>query len=169
MKANALFTIFLLVAITALFNLQCSNKDESSSSCALTNCINGGTCLNGNCNCPTWYEGDNCGQEVRAKFLGTYKGTINAYDYLHPNGLNGAVTTAFSTHPEGPQYISMDGSYMKIQLTSPSGTFDIPTQSVGSSTWSGSGSFSGNSVHLEFGGYDNLGHAESFIINAQRQ
>lgn len=35
-------------------------------------CENGGTCIEGTCDCATGYEGDNCADEMRAKFVGSY-------------------------------------------------------------------------------------------------
>ena len=40
--------------------------------CKDVQCKNGGTCLDGTCNCPDGYSGDDCGTNISANFLGTY-------------------------------------------------------------------------------------------------
>lgn len=42
--------------------------------CKDVTCQNGGTCNEGNCVCPTGYEGTNCETKSRDKFIGTYVG-----------------------------------------------------------------------------------------------
>ena len=41
-------------------------------------CLNNGTCLNGDCFCPEWFEGDYCEQEIREKYIGTYRGDFSS-------------------------------------------------------------------------------------------
>ena len=45
--------------------------------CAGVVCLNGGICNNGNCDCAEGYTGTNCESEIRARFIGTFRGTRN--------------------------------------------------------------------------------------------
>lgn len=40
--------------------------------CKDTTCLNGGTCIDGSCDCPSGYQGDSCNYETRSFFYGTY-------------------------------------------------------------------------------------------------
>lgn len=42
--------------------------------CRDVNCGNNGICDNGNCNCDDGYEGDECENEIRTKFIGVWTG-----------------------------------------------------------------------------------------------
>ena len=48
--------------------------------CRKTNCINGGYCNNGTCECPFGYEGTNCETEMREKFIGIFNGSYSDSD-----------------------------------------------------------------------------------------
>ncbi len=41
-------------------------------------CLNNGTCLNGDCFCPEWFEGDYCERAVREKYVGIYRGDFSS-------------------------------------------------------------------------------------------
>lgn len=59
---------FLGVATTLVYT-SCE-KD----SCLDLKCLNGGTCTDGYCRCPSGYEGPTCNERIVDKFLGTYVG-----------------------------------------------------------------------------------------------
>jgi len=40
--------------------------------CKDVQCKNGGTCIDGSCNCPDGYSGPDCGTNITANFIGTY-------------------------------------------------------------------------------------------------
>lgn len=62
---NIAFSVLLtLGAFTAITYTSC-NKDE----CKDVVCNNGGTCVDGTCQCSTGYEGTNCQTESRTKFI----------------------------------------------------------------------------------------------------
>ena len=63
--ASGVLTIILLLSVVLLVN---SCKD----SCQDIQCLNGGTCIDGSCNCADGYSGNDCGTNVSANFLGTY-------------------------------------------------------------------------------------------------
>ncbi|MFN0213596.1 MAG: hypothetical protein ACKVT2_05020, partial [Saprospiraceae bacterium] len=84
---NILFTCMVLA-----LGLRCTKGDPPPPPdlCASVQCLNGGTCEDGSCNCGFWYEGTDCGQEVRAKFFGNYTGTL-----INKNG--STTTSSFVT------------------------------------------------------------------------
>lgn len=65
---NIAFSALLAVGAFTTVTYTACNKDE----CKDVVCQNGGTCVTGNCNCATGYEGTNCETAVRAKFLKTW-------------------------------------------------------------------------------------------------
>jgi len=70
---SSLLTVFsfLGIASTVLYN-SCQID-----TCSDLKCINGGSCANGFCNCPSGYEGSECEIKMEDKFLGVYYGNTN--------------------------------------------------------------------------------------------
>lgn len=66
-KNIALSAVLAMGAFSAVTYTACT-KDE----CKDVVCNNGGTCVSGNCNCPTGYEGEKCDTRSNTKFAGTY-------------------------------------------------------------------------------------------------
>lgn len=62
------FGAFALTTYTS-----CSKSDKNP--CENVTCQNGGTCVNGSCNCPDGYEGANCQTASSAKFKGFFEAT----------------------------------------------------------------------------------------------
>ena len=60
------FGAFALTTYTS-----CTKKDK----CEDVTCQNGGSCVNGSCNCPEGWEGNNCQTASSAKFKGFYQAT----------------------------------------------------------------------------------------------
>jgi len=56
--------------LVSLFTFSCNKDDEDS--CDDIYCENGGTCSDGRCNCPTFYEGSTCETNVLEKYGGNY-------------------------------------------------------------------------------------------------
>lgn len=46
--------------------------------CSNVLCLNNGTCLNGDCFCPEWFEGAYCERAVREKYVGIYRGNFSS-------------------------------------------------------------------------------------------
>jgi len=67
---NIAFSALVAVGAFTMVTYTACTKDE----CEDVVCNNGGTCVLGNCSCPTGYEGTNCETITRDKFLGTYNG-----------------------------------------------------------------------------------------------
>jgi len=51
-----------------LFSMLYGCKDV----CKDVQCKNGGTCIDGSCNCPDGYSGPDCGTNLTANYIGTY-------------------------------------------------------------------------------------------------
>lgn len=69
--ATILITSFTTIAafISIVYISSSCNKDK----CKTIVCANGGVCSNGNCICPTGYEGVNCGTLSITKFTGNWQ------------------------------------------------------------------------------------------------
>ncbi len=59
MKNIKLLISLLLLSVTILLTESCSKAEP----CINTNCLNGGTCVNGACECPDGYIGNNCEEQ----------------------------------------------------------------------------------------------------------
>jgi len=71
---KALNLIFKLGVIAALaFAVTACNTDP----CKDTVCNNGGTCLEGNCTCPSGYEGDSCQTKWSTKFVAANRNAVD--------------------------------------------------------------------------------------------
>jgi hypothetical protein len=67
---NIAFSALLTLGALATITYTACNKDE----CKDVVCQNGGTCVSGSCSCPTGYEGTNCQNKTRDRFVGTWSG-----------------------------------------------------------------------------------------------
>lgn len=79
---NIAFSVLLTLGAFSAVTYTSCNKDE----CKDVVCNNGGTCneTDGSCTCPTGYEGTNCDNLTRDKFVGTWTGS----DACVTNGQN---------------------------------------------------------------------------------
>ena len=167
-------TFKILFSATSLLTLSLlapscggKDKDKESDPCALTTCYNNGYCLNGSCQCPDWYEGSDCSQEVRSKFYGSYYGLYKAENAF--GTISNLVTIGFDASPAGVQFIRFNGGSIRLQLLSTTGSFIVPVQSAsGLQIEAGYGNFSGNQVFCTFGGKDNTGSYQTHTFNGIR-
>lgn len=144
----------LFLVMTLTLGLQCSKEDPAPvpDPCDSVQCLNSGTCDDGTCKCGPWYEGADCGQEVRAKFFGGYTGTL-----ITTNGAattSGLATIGFSTSVAGgAEFLKVDNTW-NIRLSNSAGTFTVPGgQTInGLAVTRGYGAFTGNQVIFTFGG-----------------
>lgn len=67
-KSKLISAIASGVMLFGLVLVQNGCKDP----CKDVECLNGGTCVEGDCECATGYEGTDCADEMRAKFISTY-------------------------------------------------------------------------------------------------
>lgn len=134
--------------------------------CKDVTCLNGGTCLEGTCECPTGYEGVDCGTALNAKFDGTFNSSSTTCDSvtlspfavkLTPDATDPAAFTL------GGLYENSVGNTVECEVsTSNSLQFTIPTQNFEDDFWgpgftmTGSGNISedGNTVNVEYTLYD---------------
>jgi hypothetical protein len=71
-----------ILFIISLSLLSSCNKDE----CSDIKCLNNGTCINGNCECPSGYSGIYCGNQIAPKKIKIIKIKITKF----PTTDNGA-------------------------------------------------------------------------------
>ncbi len=116
-------------------------------------CQNGGTCNNGNCNCPAGYTGNRCQTEVRSAYTGSY--LTNGTGVETPGGATVITFTNFqvAVTPVAGNVNSLmltmgTGSIINLSalLQSNNTSFTIPPQVQGIYTYQGSGSFTINSA-----------------------
>lgn len=53
-------TLFYLLLVLLSFSISCKKDEKEKDLCEGVSCVNGGNCLNGNCNCVNGYTGTNC-------------------------------------------------------------------------------------------------------------
>lgn len=63
--------VFAACFFIILFSMSSCKRDP----CRSTRCLNGGICNSGTCDCPSGYEGSDCGTESTQKFIGNYSVT----------------------------------------------------------------------------------------------
>ena len=137
------FTVALALGTFGAVTYTSCNSDD----CKDVVCNNGGTCIDGNCSCPTGFEGSDCGTLARAKFLGTYTGSESCT--LGTDNYSVKVTE----HSDKAK-MNIENLYNEnfVANANPDGNgFTIPSQSVGSSTTvSGNGTISGNNISITY-------------------
>jgi len=108
-------------------------------------CLNEGVCDEGVCLCEDWYEGVDCGAEQRAKYLGTYTGSMI---FFYPDNTTDTSqeSIVFGVDPQGVNYIhaiiDVEDSISCFLTTSGSGDIVFPLQALDATTsLLGSGSF----------------------------
>ncbi len=68
-KHIALSALLTLCVFSSVLYTSCKDK------CGSTSCSNGGTCVDGVCECPTGYYGNGCQNSWSSVFIGTYNCT----------------------------------------------------------------------------------------------
>ena len=134
MKVLRLLTVLSIFAFTSC----------ETNPCDQTECLNNGYCIDGTCECPEWYTGENCGQEERSLYYGTYNGNTTYKD------LDGNIVTSHGQVIEvaaGNGLQQLDAGELTFNLKNSGSTeFNVPTATVfnallGNATWTGIGYF----------------------------
>lgn len=151
-----------LISYVLILTLVVSCKNP----CDTITCFNGGTCDDGTCLCPNWYEGDYCETEQRTKFLGNYSGKFTVtYSPTVQDIQNGTIS--FTQSPQGIEYLNSSynmNSTFKLTTNSYSDIELIPINtSAGQTviTTTGQGAFKGDSVIISFTFFNNSLNAVS--------
>lgn len=132
--------------------------------CKDVSCLNGGTCLEGTCECPTGYEGTDCGTEANAKFTGTLNMLSSACDTVDNTSYSIKLTPSATDPVEftiGGIYDNSLGNTIEAEVsTTNSNEFTIAEQSfeddiLGAGfTIQGSGSINGTEVTIRYSIFD---------------
>ncbi len=141
LKFLSILAMFSMLALTAC-------KDE----CDDVDCLNGGTCNDGDCSCVTGFEGDRCQTETRAKFFGTY----NVVESCNVSG-NFNYQISITTSAASASSVIINNFYgvgAAATATVSGSAITIPNQTVDVQgnplTLSGSGQISGNILTLSY-------------------
>lgn len=142
--SNLIVLVFIALATSMTFS---SCKDE----CKDVDCLNGGTCSDGDCTCPDGYIGTRCETEERAKFIGNYSvsnGTVACG--VSGNGTISAGTAVIvSSNSSGIRKISINiGGAFTILATISGSTLTVDNQTLSGYTYTGTGSVVGNILNL---------------------
>lgn len=86
--STAIFTILTFVYTGCGKDKPYTYVDE----CAGVECLNGGTCLDGTCQCPNGFEGDNCEVKWLAKYIGQWDVTEEVQVSTDPNRVGNEIT-----------------------------------------------------------------------------
>src|SRR5438128_7153513 len=133
----------MIAVATVMFFNACS-----SDPCKDVTCLNGGVCDNGSCNCAVGYEGSDCSTISRDKFIKTWNSANNSCI----NASSGQLTV---TAGSGVLEMSLSnfghlicgaGTVIVTATITGANTFEIASQSVCGTTYSGSGTLSRNQL-----------------------
>lgn len=141
------------VCNTGFSGVDCSVED----SCITQNvtCLNGGTCVDGSCDCVVGYEGDSCETESRIVFFGNYF----ANDVCDSAGTITAYTVDIGTNPANVAGMIITSSFSddffvnNINATvTASAAFEIPLQEPDGDDFfvEGSGTISGSTLTINY-------------------
>ena len=144
-RSSFLIAFLSIIAVILLFTFGCSDP------CKETVCENGGTCIDGTCNCPAGYQGDSCNHETRSFYYGTYNVhdvctvtgvsdyTVNISEV--PDQLTKVYIANFANSFANNVIASVNGNQITIAVQSP----DNDGRLV-----SGSGTLSQNTIHMSY-------------------
>jgi len=142
----------LVIALVTLAFISVTYSACKKDKCKKVSCLNGGTCKDGNCACPTGYAGNTCESETRATYYKTYKG-----DGLDTDGET-YPANKLKFYKNGDNVNSMkvdlfdqnDNAVNMFELTLTSNTsFDIVQKVDDGVTYTGSGTISTTAATLK--------------------
>ncbi|MEY2829533.1 MAG: hypothetical protein RIQ33_1392 [Bacteroidota bacterium] len=142
--AFALMTVLSVASVT-YFN-SCK-KDP----CKDVVCNNGGTCVDGTCSCTTGYEGTTCETEMRTKYLvssTSFTEACNGGSTYNMTISKGSSINEVIIENLG-NYSCTSGTYT-VKATINGTVLTIPSQTVCSTVFSGSGTIANGKVSISY-------------------
>ena len=143
-NSKSILTIFLLIFM-ALGTAVTLNSCKDDDPCDGVECLNGGVCNDGNCNCATGFEGTNCGTAMADKFVGTWKynetcGGFTIVDFtvtISKNGANKIQMSGFGGYECNGSNILVNATVSGREITiDPNQSFCSGTLTINSGTGS---------------------------------
>lgn len=149
MKKISFFTALIILVLFA-FTAQFSSCVHDACVARNVTCKNNGTCRDGDCICPSGYEGDSCQFRVNQKFAGYYKvirtGFIN--DTV-PDDNDDTICIRSNNDKFGITFFSIRDSIVNVYTGTVNDNFiNVPEQTILFTTTAGSGSLNGEVVTL---------------------
>lgn len=143
---NIALSAFLTIGAFTMVTFTSCDPDA----CKDVVCNNGGTCVNGNCDCLTGYEGSNCSTVSAASLPGTYTGTESCQPPLSSSS-SWSSTLTQSSNDETKVVISNfgdSGTNVTGQVNKNAITLDATA--IGSYTVTGTGTINGNVITINY-------------------
>lgn len=154
---NIAFSALLAIGAFSAITYTSCNSDE----CKDVECLNGGTCIGGTCACPTGYEGTNCSDLTRAKFIGTWKGS----DVCNVNTYNVTLSISAATSEVEALINNPGGFGSSVTITGKvtnSSTLSFTDANVGNGrTLNGTMIVSGNAMTFSYTVTDAIGGSDA--------
>ena len=129
---------------------------QSCDNCRNLDCLNGGECVDGRCECAEGYQGETCQQQERDKFLADFEATETCLFTNNPPPLQISAGDDISEINISGLYRYYSGTVTAVVNDA---IFDIPAQDFGGSVISGSGELSSTTLTINYvirgsGNYD---------------
>jgi hypothetical protein len=160
---SVLFSAILVSGLAGSFLYTgCGNK------CGSTTCLNGSTCSNNTCSCPTGYSGKSCENSWSSKFTGTYTCTQTCTPSVGTGSWQSTITA--STTDGGYNIDISNFANSKITYTAvvdSTGHLAIDKQSAGSLVGAGSINTSTNVITITYSA--SSGASGSCVVTMTRQ
>lgn len=159
-------SILAFIAVLTVFFVNSCTTDA----CKDVTCLNGGTCIDGTCECADGYEGTDCSTEQRAKFAGTYtmSGTVSCPISGDGTITNLPLTISNSSAGVTKVVILFAGTTFTAAISGTSLTLD--SQTIQGFDYTGSGSLSGNNLSLTINEFDpNLSETCVYSMTGPKQ
>jgi hypothetical protein len=138
MRSNVLKSLLLLLTVSA-FTISCKKPKENA---CTVDCQNGGSCVNGQCECPDAWMGNAC----EIYYTEAYAGDYISADFNCGQG-PGTQLSSVSVDPVNKDRILIGSLYADMTDRT---HFNIPQQ--GSANYNGSGIINGSTMSLSYSG-----------------
>lgn len=158
---------FVLLCFTFVLFESCKKGDIKYNDttnirpCDQVTCLNGGTCIDGQCLCSAGFEGINCAIKWNEKFVGTYLASDACYSLN-----NGYYDMSISAVPNYADKIQLTeigvfcpNTVLTAIITPEKTSFEIPLQlGCGDNYLSGTGNISGTFINIYLKNRDSVNH-----------